>query len=534
MCKPLEDVQNINEELSKFTNSSSWDRPMIVDDEEHSIQFRLYLENSSNAITPVLPTKEPKYYLNNESECDVPVKDESSPFFTTFSNPLFDCNDDFTSSDDESLSNKDVLMENFKIYSNAPFDDEEISSNKIYPHYFNAESNLIKSLPNRDTLFDSSPKFDYLEEFSVVNHQFISRPLENFHANTIIETLPTSPIAVEDSDSLREEIDIFTSMDDLMPPSIESDDYDSEGDIHFLEELHCNESIPLSKNKSSNFDHHDDPSFPRPPPKPPDVKIFFEPDSGVLTTKVVKGNSKHYVLMPNIFPTLPTFDSLYQVYDTLLPFSSKNEDKVFKPARIGVIGAWEGCVSDWEVIWCGEGRNADQTEELNLTNGVDTEVIVKDKGSGEKGGSTADQVSTARPEVSATTPSTPPTTTTIFGDEELIIAQTLIKMRSENAKEKGVAFRDVEEPPRLTRSATTLQPLPTIDPKDKELDRGQKERQKQEEATIAALTKEFDEIQARMDVDYELAIRKTHEEQEMYTIEERARLLAEYFKRRKK
>ncbi|GJY71529.1 hypothetical protein Tco_0475232 [Tanacetum coccineum] len=45
------------------------------------------------------------------------------------------------------------------------------------------------------------------------------------------------------------------------------------------------------------------------------------------------------------------------------------------------------------------------------------EVIVEDKGSGEKGGSTADQVSTARPEVSAAsvpvnvsaaTPSTPP------------------------------------------------------------------------------------------------------------------------------
>nr|GFB72873.1 hypothetical protein [Tanacetum cinerariifolium] len=103
-----------------------------------------------------------------------------------------------------------------------------------------------------------------------------------------------------------------------------------------------------------------------------------------------------------------------------------------------------------------QGRNNDQTKELNLTNGADTEVIIKDKGSGEKGGSTADQVSTARPEVSVATLSTPSTTTTIFGDEDLTIAQTLIKMKSEKAKEKGVAFRDVEEPPRLTRSTTTL------------------------------------------------------------------------------
>ncbi|GJW34614.1 hypothetical protein Tco_0057534 [Tanacetum coccineum] len=40
--------------------------------------------------------------------------------------------------------------------------------------------------------------------------------------------------------------------------------------------------------------------------------------------------------------------------------------------------------------------------------------------------------------------------------------------------------------------------------------------------------------QARIDADYELAARMTQEEQEKYTIEERARLLAEFFKRRKK
>nr|GEZ60736.1 hypothetical protein [Tanacetum cinerariifolium] len=94
---------------------------------------------------------------DNESECDVPVKDESSLIFTTFSDPTFDYNDNFTSSDDELLSKEDVPMENFKIYSNLLFDDEEINSNKIDPHYFNVESNPIESLSNRDTLFDSSP-----------------------------------------------------------------------------------------------------------------------------------------------------------------------------------------------------------------------------------------------------------------------------------------------------------------------------------------------------------------------------------------
>nr|GFB84307.1 hypothetical protein [Tanacetum cinerariifolium] len=112
-----------------------------------------------------------------------------------------------------------------------------------------------------------------------------------------------------------------------MPLGIENDDYDSERDIYFLEELLRNDSLPILENESSNFDHHDDLSFPRPPPEPPDVEIFFEPVSGVLTTKVVKGISEHYDLMPNIFPTLPTLDPLYPVFDTLLPFSSENEDK---------------------------------------------------------------------------------------------------------------------------------------------------------------------------------------------------------------
>nr|GEW54005.1 reverse transcriptase domain-containing protein [Tanacetum cinerariifolium] len=47
-----------------------------------------------------------------------------------------------------------------------------------------------------------------------------------------------------------------------------------------------------------------------------------------------------------------------------------------------------------------QGRNDDKIEELNLTDEADTKVIIEYKGSGEKGGSTVDQVSTARLKVS--------------------------------------------------------------------------------------------------------------------------------------
>nr|GFA85242.1 hypothetical protein [Tanacetum cinerariifolium] len=231
----------------------------FYDDEEYSIQYKEYLEKSPDAIVPILPTKEPEYSFSmgyehlstipktkssevtessaknlvpipseyevtfdDESECDVPFKDDSSPAFTTFSNPLFDDNDDFTSSDDESLPKEDVPMENFKVYSNHLFDNGEINSNEIDPHCFNAESDLIESLLNRDTLINSSHKFDFLlKEFSEEEIRFDEnllydnsspRPPKELNAeiaNTIVESLSYSPIPVEDGDSLIDELDLF-------------------------------------------------------------------------------------------------------------------------------------------------------------------------------------------------------------------------------------------------------------------------------------------------------------------------------------
>ncbi|GJX55366.1 hypothetical protein Tco_0285263, partial [Tanacetum coccineum] len=176
-----------------------------------------------------------------ESECDMPFCDD----FMTFSNPLFDSNDDFTSSDDESLSDEDVPEENFKIYSNPLF-DEEIISTKIDPHHFNAESDLIESLLNRDTSIVSSPKFDsLLEEFSgeLAHIDLISLEMDEAYFDLEEE------IRLVDSDSLMEEIDIFLAPDDSIPSSIENDDYDSEGDILFLEELLSNDSLSLPENE---------------------------------------------------------------------------------------------------------------------------------------------------------------------------------------------------------------------------------------------------------------------------------------------
>ncbi|GJU94510.1 hypothetical protein Tco_1319266 [Tanacetum coccineum] len=68
---------------------------------------------------------------SSKGECDLPPYDDSlKNHDLTFSNPLFDIDEDFTSSD-ESFS-KNVPNENFKFLSNPLFDlDEEITSTKV-------------------------------------------------------------------------------------------------------------------------------------------------------------------------------------------------------------------------------------------------------------------------------------------------------------------------------------------------------------------------------------------------------------------
>ncbi|GJU17927.1 hypothetical protein Tco_1145893 [Tanacetum coccineum] len=138
-----------------------------------------------------------------------------------------------------------------------------------------------------------------------------------------------------------------------------------------------------------------------------------------------------------------------------------------------------------------------------------------------------------------TTTSTP--TPTIFGDDETI-AQVLITMslNKQKEKEKGVEIRNVKDTkrPRPTskRLILTLRPLPKIDLKikaekkfkqlanDEEVARKvqeeweaeeEKKRLDEEEATKAALSNEYDFIQARLNADKILAEKLQEEEREI-------------------
>nr|GEY06824.1 hypothetical protein [Tanacetum cinerariifolium] len=228
-----------------------------------------------------------------EYKCDV----SACEIFTTFSNILFDADYDFYSRDNQSLSHEDILK---KIYLNPLF-DEEIISMKIDPHHFNVESDLIESLINHDSsIISSSSKIDSLfDEFAGelillksiplrINEtdcdpeeetHFIKRllydnssprPLEEFvfeNSDTAFESFSLSPIPVEDSDSLMEEIHLSFTLDDPVPSGIKENDYEFEIDILILDELLSNDSLSLPENASFHFDI---PSSSRPSAKPPD------------------------------------------------------------------------------------------------------------------------------------------------------------------------------------------------------------------------------------------------------------------------
>nr|GEZ35140.1 hypothetical protein [Tanacetum cinerariifolium] len=122
---------------------------------------------SSIAITPDT--------FGGDSECDLLSCDDFSPIkvpegkSVTFSNPLFESNDDFTSSDDESLSDEDVLEDNVKIYSNPlfEFDDKYVSSD-VNP-LFDEVLEDIKSKASYDSNLDEpallvTPLFNSYED----------------------------------------------------------------------------------------------------------------------------------------------------------------------------------------------------------------------------------------------------------------------------------------------------------------------------------------------------------------------------------
>nr|GEY90979.1 hypothetical protein [Tanacetum cinerariifolium] len=282
--KILQDREN---ELAEYINTPSWNRPIVYydddDDDEHytiAITPVLPIEGSKDSLImedehiDTIPEKETDEFTNSsveklvlslsesedisDGEGDLPLCDDfPKSHLVTFSNPLFDIDNDFTLSDDESFSEEDVPMENCKIFFNPLFDlDEEIISTEVNPiqnevlesitlispgiDYFDAESNLIESLLNRNTSINSTSKIhSLLDKGGYLSYREIAL------CRKFYRVFPPSHIPVEDSDPFMEEIDLFLASDGSIPPGIDSDYSDSDGDNLFPARLLHDDPIPL-------------------------------------------------------------------------------------------------------------------------------------------------------------------------------------------------------------------------------------------------------------------------------------------------
>ncbi|GJW70236.1 hypothetical protein Tco_0127153 [Tanacetum coccineum] len=168
------------------------------------------------------------------------------------------------------------------------------------------------------------------------------RPPEAFQANsdTITETPPTFPIPVEDSDSLREEIDIFPGPDDSIPPGIKNDDFDSEDDdnstsLPEFEKFH----VDYLDSGDSIIDVVEDipVDVPNILPTHPTLLMDFDfiPSHNDLGSNLDVSSpygDRNKIYDPGICIEVKStrfLAPLSPVIDTLLPFSSENEVKVF-------------------------------------------------------------------------------------------------------------------------------------------------------------------------------------------------------------
>nr|GEU32288.1 hypothetical protein [Tanacetum cinerariifolium] len=156
----------------------------------------------------------------SDSECDLPSCDDISPIDVlegktmTLSNPLFDSNDDFTSSDDESLSDEDVLEDNVKIYSNPlfEFDDEYISSD-VNPLF----DEVLEDIERK-----ASYDFNHDEPGLLVTPLFDYKKDECFKLEGDVDKINAFDISLDFKDGY----------------------YDSEGDVLYLESLLSDDTTP--------------------------------------------------------------------------------------------------------------------------------------------------------------------------------------------------------------------------------------------------------------------------------------------------
>ncbi|GJW04941.1 hypothetical protein Tco_1563797 [Tanacetum coccineum] len=346
MSKLLEDVRNISEEFSEYINCPSWNRPLFYDydDDDYTIIY-----SKPKAITPDLPIEEPDNSLSmgdkhldtipsvenldpipsefegiSEDTCDVPVCDDSS----------VDCYDHDISSDDDSYENIEYVEAS---PLNLEYDRLEEENEDQEEKEFDLEDIFqIQDVILREKLLNVHRLITNIESLK-------NNPTPDF----VLKSPSSIPISVTDSDSFFEESDTSLSHSDNSLPEFETfSDHTEETRSGRLTSvvISDNSNDPLLEFPEFESFHFDlDPSFPRPPPEPPDIEIslIIETDAPVINNVdelnedecFDPGGGENNVEVDDSF-TFVTWTFLpFLTYPEVSPLlsSTKNEDTIFDP-----------------------------------------------------------------------------------------------------------------------------------------------------------------------------------------------------------
>ncbi|GKA72390.1 hypothetical protein Tco_0778606 [Tanacetum coccineum] len=376
-------------EEEKYSAARRYMLSITCDDEDDSIPLGDIIArySTSKAITPDLPIEEPDNSLSmgdehldtipatesdevikSSVEILVPIPSELEgisddtcdidPIFEEFAGELahiapippgiveadFDSNDD-TSSDDDDF--EDIEYVSLEEVNDVDQEEKEFNLEDIFQ---------IQDVILREKLLNVHRLISNIESLKV-----------NSTPDRVLESPSSFPISVVDSDSFLEESDTSLSHLDNSLPEFETFSDHTEETRSGSTTTHANYSLPeydsflfeiepdqegLISNDNSNdpllelpeFESfHFDPSFPRPPPEPPDVEIclYFEPDAPVIDN-FNELNDDQRGSEIDFSQNVEDDDSFTFVIRTFLPFltypevsllscSTGSEDTIFDP-----------------------------------------------------------------------------------------------------------------------------------------------------------------------------------------------------------
>nr|GEU44913.1 hypothetical protein [Tanacetum cinerariifolium] len=246
------------------------------------------------------------------------------------------------------------LIANIESLNDNPTPDRMLNSSVSIPIF--EESNKDNFLPKFETFCDHTKE---TRSGNTTTHADDSLPMyDSFYfeiepdQERLINVLKNDKLDDSSNDPLLEDADLFLASDNLIPSGIENFPYDSERDIRFLEALLIDDSIPINESPDSDFDN---PSFPRPPPKPPDA----ETDEGEEIPVVMNDNDELECLdLRDEFDDENYFSFMFAKVFSFL--SAESENTIFDPG----ISVKSRCLDHFVEIPSGEIKH-DQLENSN-------------------------------------------------------------------------------------------------------------------------------------------------------------------------